>query len=72
MICLFFLDGRGGAMSPVMGNQPGEALPLTKRESMLFYHTVVIQSLYDTERTFVNDLQILVNLYLKPLYSANV
>ncbi len=59
-------------MSPVMGNQPGEALPLTKRESMLFYHTVVIQSLYDTERTFVNDLQILVNLYLKPLYSANV
>ena len=38
---LHFTDGRPGAMSPVMDNQPGEALPLTKRESMLFYHSVV-------------------------------
>jgi len=61
-----------GSSSPVMDNQPQEALSLTKRESMLFYHTVVLQSFFDGEKAFVADIQSFMNHYLKPLHIANV
>ncbi|KAK2145461.1 hypothetical protein LSH36_680g01023 [Paralvinella palmiformis] len=63
-------DARSGACSPTCG-RPG-VLPLNKRDSIRTYHDVVLRSLKDTERTFVNDLHLLLQTYLRPLQGDGI
>ncbi|CAH1781307.1 unnamed protein product [Owenia fusiformis] len=64
------IDGRPGVSSPT--GVPGGDVVQNKKESMMFYHNVVLQNILETEQVYVKELQTLLQKYLLPLQKANI
>lgn len=47
-------------------------VPLFKRESMPYYHNVVLQNVIDTEKTHVQEMTMVLQTYIQPIQGSSI
>ncbi|XP_060078738.1 rho guanine nucleotide exchange factor 7-like isoform X6 [Ylistrum balloti] len=47
-------------------------VPVFKRESMPYYHNVVLQNVIDTEKTHVQEMTMVLQTYIQPIQGSNI
>ncbi|KAK3095863.1 hypothetical protein FSP39_020103 [Pinctada imbricata] len=54
------------------GAVKGSDVQAYKRESMQYYHNVVLQNVIDTEKTHVQELTTVLQTYIQPIHSSSI